>query len=206
MHTLRHQKLKWIETYHESETSNLSLEFWTQIRQDLSRGDFWADRIKRIRKDADKRYNLALQNLPLPAAFREACLALRQKIREKRKVKLRYHLELETLYHLAVIESFSIDYAPRLKQPGYNIMSIVPGGSLSSIPYKYQDIGFDKLRLLNKTDKKWLVEIWGHPNTHTTLHQEYKELWHRYEDCLIEEDNTKWKEIETLLHQKKETS
>ena len=51
----------------------------------VPKGVFWADYIKTLRDDPEGRLVVARDYLPLPAAFREAAVALRALIRGKRK-------------------------------------------------------------------------------------------------------------------------
>ena len=83
---------------------------------------------------------------------------------------------------MAAVESFGIDYSKRLEQPGYNVMERVPGAVVKSLKYEYSSLGYDKLRLLNKTDRKWLKDAWGEPSKHTTLNELHKRVWKKYED------------------------
>ena len=176
----------WINTQSDTEAVSHSNGFWSALKQDLNAGEFWADRIKQYRNEPKKRLRTAINNLPLPAAFREAAVATRTIVRSKRKSKENYNEELALLYWLGALESFMLPFAHRLKEPGYNVMEAIPGGLFRSLPINYQQLGYDELQLLNKTDKKWLVESWGEPASHTTLNKIYWELWDKYENKLIQ--------------------
>lgn len=178
---------RWLETKSDDEVRDHGEGFWDDLRRDLHTGEFWADKIKQYKDEPSKRLALAFENLPIPGAFREAAVALRSIIRAKRKAKESYQDELKLLYRLAAINSFMLDYAPRLKEPGFNVMESVPGSRIQSLQYKYPDLGYRKLSLLNKTDWKWLIDSWGEPNDHTTLNQLYRSVWDEYETKLIEQ-------------------
>lgn len=167
------------------------------MRSDLHDGKFWADKIKEYKDEPKKRLSLALNNLPLPAAFREAAIAVRAIIRAKRKLNEEFEEELELLYWLAAIRSFMLDYAPRLDQPGYNVIESIPAQRLRSIPYDYSELGYAKLNLLNKTDAKWLNEVWGEPSSHKTLNNIHRELWDEYETKLIKQRKEEDKRLQT---------
>lgn len=173
------------ESWHKTET-DLDAEkhadaFWIRHRDELQLGEFWADRIKNFRGDPVKRLTVAFENMPLPASFREGAIATRALIRDKRKQKASYVEELALLYWLAAIYSFSIPYSEELKEPGYNVVESIPGKKLKGLPFSYKMLGYEKLELLNKTDIKWLIEIWGDPVTHSTLHEMHYEVWIEYE-------------------------
>jgi len=79
-----------------------------------------------------------------------------------------------------------LPYADRLKEPGYNVIESIPGRLLRSLPIDYRQLGYNELRLLNKTDKKWLVEAYGEADAHTTLNRIHRRLWDEYEEKLLQ--------------------
>jgi hypothetical protein len=186
--TLAFKGISMTESWHKTETDldaeEHALDFWSRHRDELQTGEFWADRIKKLRGEPEKRLALAIANLPLPASFREAAIASRALIRDKRKQKIKYDEELALLYWLAAINSFSIPYSDVLKEPGYNVVESVPGKKLKGLPFSYQSLGYKKLELLNKTDVKWLSELWGEPEEHITLHEMHNDIWREYEGKL----------------------
>ena len=82
----------WHDTESDTEVENHTKGFWERHRAELNSGEFWADRIKKLRGEPVERLELAIENLPLPASFREAAIATRALIREKRKAKESYDL------------------------------------------------------------------------------------------------------------------
>lgn len=189
----------WLETTADSEVIVRVRTFWKALDKVPDTEGFWADCLKQYSDEPQKRLRIALDNLPLPGAFKEAVLALRAVIRAKRKQKEDYSKELVILYWLAVVRSFMLDYAPRLQQPGFNVFESIPAERIQVLPFSYQEIGYAKLALLNKTDCKWLVEAWGEPQTHTTLHALHQSVWDEYETKLVEkrseETREGWSEI-----------
>lgn len=174
----------WHKTETDLDADEHAVDFWSRHRDELQTGEFWADRIKKLKGEPEKRLALAIENLPLPASFREAAIATRALIRDKRKQKIEYEEELALLYWLAAINSFSIPYSEVLKEPGYNVIESVPGKKLKGLPFSYKSLGYNKLELLNKTDIKWLSELWGEPEDHTTLHKMHNDVWREYEGKL----------------------
>lgn len=193
--TIRPAK-RWLDTETVSDAEARSLEFWDGLKKD---GLFWADAIKEYKDCPPERLEIALNHLPLPRAFNEAAIAIRAIIKGKRKVGDGYEEELALLYRLAAIRSFALDYAPRLKEPGFNVFETIPGKQISSLKFSYDGLGYEKLRILNKTDHKWMVERWGEPKAHSTLHEMYKHIWDAYESRLIEKrkinEKRFWKDL-----------
>ncbi len=122
--------------------------------------------------------------MPLPASFREATIATRALIRGKRKENELYDEQLYLLYWLAAVDSFSIPYSSKLQEPGYNVIESIPGEKLKTLPFSYKSLGYRHLTLLNKTDVKWLIEAWGEPESHRTLHKLHLGVWEEYEEKL----------------------
>lgn len=194
----------WIETKTPEDAKLLYDRMWgvemrevegvAQLRgrgESLSEdGEFWGDTIAKLKDDPKARLNMAIRHLPLPGAFHQAAVALRTIIRDKRKQKSDYSSELGQLYHLAAILSFAIPYAPHLKQPGYNVFARVPFAEFQTMSLTWQTLGCEKLDLLSKTDRRWMVGAWGAPTVHTTAHEKYLNVWKWYEDMLIAEDRS----------------
>ncbi len=177
----------WTNTENDDEARVRVGEFWAGMRADVDAGQFWADRIKNYQGDPAKRLALALASLPLPAGFREAAVAVRALIRAKRKANEAFDEELTLLYWLAALRSFMLDYAPRLREPGFNVIEAIPGQRLRSLHYTYSQLGYRDLLLLNKTDVEWLTAAWGEPASHSTRHALCKEVWDEYETKLMEQ-------------------
>ena len=172
---------KWLDTTNAKDSRASQSAFWEMLRSDLRRETFWADRIKQFRDQPIERLRLAIDNLPLPAAFREAAVATRALIKRRLKSGEDYTEELALLYWLAAVESFGIPYSEYLRQPGFNVLQSVPGRVIKSLPFTYPQLGYKQLGLLIKTDAKWCVAAWGEPLNHTTLNALHTEVWREYE-------------------------
>ncbi|MGY8775344.1 hypothetical protein [uncultured Spongiibacter sp.] len=196
---------KWHNLSSGAEAGAFSQTFWERHKREMESGEFWADRIKGLRGEPVERLRVAIENLPLPAAFKEAAVATRALIRECRKSKEPYDDQLALLYWLAAVYSFAIPFSSRLGEPGYNVLESVPGEVLKGLEFSYKQLGYEKLELLNKTDIKWLIASWGEPDAHSSLHELHQAVWKKYEDALIKErkeENTKFaKEMEALLRE-----
>lgn len=174
----------WLKTTTLEESARRSGEFWVSMRKESDAGEFWADRIKAYQNEPQERLRLAMEQLPLPGAFAHAAIALRAMIRGLKKAGHDFEEQLAFLYWLAAISSFSIPYSKRLKQPGFNVMEIVPGDELRNLQFKYDDLGTEKLGLLGVTDRKMIEAAWGKPKRHSTLNSLHAGVWEKYEDDL----------------------
>lgn len=179
------RKATWLNSGTESEAAAERAGYWDRMSASARDGTFWADRSKAQRGDPRARLATALENLPLPAAFREGCVAARMLVRELGIETAEGREVVDLLYWLAAVDSFMLDYAQVLQEPGYNVMESIPGATFRGLPFTFQQLGCDKLRLLNKTDKKWLVAIHGQPSSHQTLNELHRAVWDHYERALV---------------------
>ena len=177
--------MRWFESTADIDAQERIPGFWNELSAGARKGEFWVDQIKNLRCDPEKRLTMALEHLPLPHAFKEAAVAVRAIIRERRKSKEAFEQYVTWLYWLAASRSFMVPYSERLREPGYNVMESVPGYVIRSLNFDYSTVGHEKLDLLNNTDRKWLVECWGEPEKHSTLNALHRDVWNEYEEKLI---------------------
>jgi len=185
----------WYKKMTISETSDPVWENFLSLKEQIQSDEFWFDAIRKNRNDNTERLKLALKNLPLPAAFSEAAKAIRTSIRELKKHKEDYSEMLTKLYKLACVRSFMLDYAPLLKQPGFNVMLSIPGGALFNLRTEYNEIGIEKLELLTMTDRKMIIECWGSTNANYTMNELYSDIWEKAEEAMCKKENRRIKTI-----------
>lgn len=127
-------------------------------------GEFWSEGIARVKDDPPARLVMALRHLPLPAAFREASIALRATIRAKRKAKLPYDDELRQLHRLGAMASLA----------SYDDLEMTPYTEFERIDLRPETIGWTEI--VGTTDAKWMAEAWPEPKQHTTAKALYPEV------------------------------
>jgi hypothetical protein len=162
-------------------------DFWERQRVSVAAGRFWANEIRDVRDQPVERLRIALDNLPLPAAFREAAIALRQIIRDRRKAGEANDEELKFLYSLAAVESFVSEtkYLEDLGEPAWNTIEMMAAEDWQSLTFEWRTLGCNELPLLTKTDRVQMIERWGAPATHTTLRRLHEAVWRRAVDALL---------------------
>jgi hypothetical protein len=128
------------------------------------------------------RLNSALAALPLPAAFQQAAIALRVRIRAKRKEGASYDSDLMALYGLAALHNFlrPDEYSTEIEAPSFNIAELVPQSKYGMFIMEYQKLGYNFLSMLTATDKRWLVQSWGEPASHAQMHDFFSDVYERY--------------------------
>ena len=63
----------------------------------------------------------------------------------------------------------------------------------------WETLGYEEMTFLAKMDLGWMREAWGEPPIHTTANLKYHDVRDRYENILIEEDQSRWQELSQLL-------
>lgn len=146
----------------------------------------WSNYIKKHREDPSQRYQVAQKFLPWPLGFKESVLALRAIIRDKKKTDVDYESDLLSLYHLAAWESFCPKQCESIDEPAFKIFDQIPGGVVADLEVDYQQLGYEQLKLVTKTDAKMLVSLYGEPKQHSTLNQLYAEVWQQAEQDYLD--------------------
>jgi hypothetical protein len=187
----------WIDTETDADAHELQQNKWrpTVIEEDnswsakidgdhLRQGDIlWTDACKELKGYPKDRLLIAVRHMPLPGAFKEACISLRAVVREARKDKVDCTGHLSQLYFFAAVSSFCLPYSETLQTPGFNIFESMPFSVFESrMNLSWHQIGYKSLDLLNKTDVSWMLEVWGEPARHRSTHQLYSSIWQEYEE------------------------
>lgn len=178
---------------------------------DNETGEFWADKLDRLKKagrDAEV-LEEALAHLPLPGAFREAAIGIRKVIRQASKDGEDWEPWLSRLYALAVYASwlYGGSFAGKaVSGSEFDKAAYVHAqGAAKEVPISYKETGYEHLGLLNKTDAKWLVEKWGEPKAHKGPLSQYKDLHDRYwEEAEEQVEAAMERELEDLNLQMRE--
>lgn len=144
----------------------------------VPRGVFWAEHLKTVKGRPAERLSLALDFLPLPGAFREAAIALRAMIRAQRKKGEPAGVLLEELYRLAALADLLLE-TPQVEGVGssFNIAEAVGRSFWIGVDTPYEEVGYEELSLLNKTDIRWILEAWGEPSRHQKAHEFHGAFW-----------------------------
>lgn len=109
-------------------------DLWERLRTSIAEDKFWAFQARASADEPDTRLRIAVENLPLPGAFREAAVALRRIISHKRKSGAPYDEELQFLYSLAATSSFASEtaYIEELAEPSWNAIEMMELGDWES--------------------------------------------------------------------------
>jgi hypothetical protein len=123
-----------------------------------SRPESWAEALETIRQDPSARLSIAVRHLPKPAAFREACRALRARINERHEAGQSWEDELFALHRLAAIASVA----------SHEQLEVTSFAAIEDLDLSPATIGWEGLSLLGHKDFQMMADIWGSPLIHTT--------------------------------------
>lgn len=118
------------------------------------------------------------KSIPLPSGYSTSIRALRGMKKLDSNNSEEY---LKQMYELAVQYSMCVPYSEYCECPGFNIFESIPAHEIEELKYTYNEIGYEELELLSITDIREMTELWGEPDSHSTLNKMYSALWHKYE-------------------------
>ncbi|HEX7781982.1 MAG TPA: hypothetical protein VF509_04170 [Sphingobium sp.] len=118
----------------------------------------WAEALETIRQDPAQRLSIAVRHLPKPAAFREACRALRARINERYEAGQPWDDELFALHRLAAIASVA----------SHEQLEVTAFSVIEQLDISPAAIGWEGLALLGHKDFQMMADLWGSPAVHTT--------------------------------------
>ena len=189
----------WLDTVDFEDALARSREFDASLREQVVSGEarrptqkadrvFWPERVRELIALGDEAaaLDLAIRHLPLPGAFAAAAAIWRTRVRRLRRSKGDWRSALLGLYRLAALASLSVPYSEAVRQSGFHVAQVIPGVVLRGLHVDYQALGYRELTLLNATDVKWLVEAFGEPREHSTVHRIHHAVWAEYERRLLE--------------------
>jgi hypothetical protein len=143
----------------------------TAAESDLLKAmDNWQLQVKSLR--ASQQYDDALEicrsQFPKSQAIQQAAIILRQQIKISQEQNAPVELLLQRLYSLAALADVYSTGAPREVSAVTQILTV-----MQNIREKYQVLGHQELKLLNKSDVRLLEQAWGKPDAHRHAEEIY---------------------------------
>ncbi len=149
----------------------------------------WQERCQQLKSEGKLGDALALarQVYPQWSAFEQQAVILRMQIRDlKRKGGPESDSatgsidELVSQLYLAAARASCLhDKLDDMPAPpvGRKLAEVIPQSEIQALEMPYEHIGSDKLRLLTKTDRRMLEELWGQPSSHMSARTYHKQYW-----------------------------
>ena len=165
-----------------------------------------SQRIEEIPMTNQIRLDDALKALPSEHAFTEAAVCIRKIITERARGRYDISTELLRLHVLAQQHAFLYSTYrlgwdhPENKADAraglypHVVAEISSIKDLETIVLPYEKVGYLRLPLLNKTDIKRLVAVFGDPPGHTSPRESHITLWERYRRA-ARKSSARWREL-----------
>lgn len=137
----------------------------------------WLERIMSARKEGNPERALLLAEAAYPrwGAYTQACLILRQMLREQSKGNALSESALHKLYQAAAMAEFLHEKGAARKPTQQELLTVYK--ELAALRFSYKGIGYDRLRLIRKADIKLFNRLWGLPEQHRLPRQAHQEKW-----------------------------
>jgi hypothetical protein len=180
----------WRSSGTDAEAAVAARSLQARLENESAESGFWVDLIQKL--PPRERLEMAIDHLPLPAAFNEAAIAIRALISQSMKERRDPSASLKLLYWISAIASFMPARAEKARLPGFSVVVTIPGTKLFGLKFDWKTLGYEQLPLLTARDVRMLVALWGQPEAHGTLLELHRDLWDEYEGKLaadIEKDD-----------------
>ena len=141
--------------------------------------DQWLELSKAQQAEGDFAQALSTCSKALPqlGAFKQCLLILRAQIRTLKKAQQADDAALALLYQHGAMASFFHHKGPGQKPLSPSACKKIDYSKFAHLRTPYQELGYEHLSLLTKTDIKWLTQAWGEPNAHTPIRELHAEQW-----------------------------
>ncbi|MEZ5492119.1 MAG: hypothetical protein R3F50_17690 [Gammaproteobacteria bacterium] len=145
----------------------------------LSDVDNWQEQVQELKKQdrLDDALKLCQEQLPLWSAYQQASLIHRARLKLLSQEGRDIEGELKELYDIAAKASFLHDRVKGLPNLPLSQLKRVDLDEVESLEMPYEQIGYNELRLIKKTDIKLLLEKWGKPQAHIKPRELHAETW-----------------------------
>jgi DNA polymerase-3 subunit epsilon len=148
------------------------------------------ERLEKSVEPNEERLQRALNTLPIEESFKEAAICIRKLIADKMRKHEDPRNELTHLHKLAQQHAF-LNFQFGAGHPeqaadhrawlwSHVAAEIATQDDLNAIVGSYQQVGYQYLPLLNKTDTKRLIKVFGEPTAHIIPRENNKMIWERY--------------------------
>lgn len=120
---------------------------------------------------------LCLENFPQRKAFIQAARIIRIQIRNPEASQQQKQALLHQLYLIACQDSFIHDRLTGLNNLSRLQLQNLPPSAWISLDMPYQEIGYEQLTLLNKTDQRLIQASWDSPLQHQSAKIHHRKQW-----------------------------
>ncbi|MDT8428572.1 MAG: hypothetical protein RQ757_07385 [Pseudomonadales bacterium] len=167
-----------------SATPQLMIEIATahdEQRPRRTTGTTWRTLYRQLKNSGEPEAAMAvcIENFPQRQAFELAARLVRAQIRELAAEQQAHKSELlQQLYLIACQDSFIHDRLDGVANLNRLQLQTLPSSAWMGLAMPYQEIGYEQLALLNKTDQRDIRTNWGAPLRHQSAKAYHQRHWH----------------------------
>lgn len=150
-----------------------------QLQSTKNESTNWLETASAYRNEGN--YDAALaaceQALPLWGAFNQACIVQRARIKMAQDEGSDFLAQLQKLYALATIAELLHDKSGEYTHLTLGQLKKLDITEISQLDMPYSEIGYQRLRLIQKNDIKLLLSTWGRPTQHLQPRHFHGDWW-----------------------------
>jgi len=146
----------------------------------------WQEELAEMKKNGDILGALTVceHEFPLWAAYNQACIVLRAKLRSSKLDENELDKLLTQLYRTAATAELLHDKSPQTRRLTLNQLKKLKFHRAEKLDMPYSEIGYAHLRLIRKGDIKLMQARWGRPLNHSPPRQLHQAWWKEITDQL----------------------
>lgn len=138
----------------------------------------WLNTVAALKKsgELDQAMRICEQEFPLWGAYNQACIIERLRLKKLAPDSEEGAALLRRLYRLAVTAELLHDKSENADHLTLNQLKALDLDSMNALEHPYPAIGYAHLRLIRKSDVKFMQALWGRPEQHQ-LPRDYHRTW-----------------------------
>lgn len=142
----------------------------------------WLNTVAALKKsgDLDQAMRICEQEFPLWGAYNQACIIERLRLKKLAPDSEEGAALLRRLYRLAVNAELLHDKSENADHLTLNQLKALDLGSMDELEHPYRVIGYAHLRLIRKSDVKFMQALWGRPDQHQLPRDYHRSWWQNF--------------------------
>ena len=141
----------------------------------------WQDTVAKLKNAGNftEAAQLCEQQLPLWGAYSQLCMLTRSEMKASSLESEAMERYTARLFKTAAIAEFLHDKSADSVKLTNGQLRKLDLDAINNLDFPYAEIGYAHLRLIRKSDIKYMVELWGRPGNHCTPREFHSVWWHQ---------------------------
>lgn len=147
----------------------------------------WLDTVAALKKtgELDQAMRICEKEFPLWGAYNQACIIERLRLKKLAPDSEAGAALLRRLYRLAATAELLHDKSDEADHLTLNQLKALDLTSLENLDHPYAAIGYAHLRLIRKSDVKFMQALWGRPDQHQLPRHYHQSWWRSFSNRVI---------------------